>query len=105
MNLVCFGNANYSYDSFVYVKGEIFTMDAQLFNHNITVSRIAKILGSEEVARKYLSQCIYVSDMGHNDYLNNYFKEEYNSSKQYTPEEYAQLLIETYETQLEVSPT
>jgi hypothetical protein len=105
MNLVCFGNANYSYDSFVNVKGELFTMNIQLYNHNITVSRIAKILGSEEVARKYLSQCIYVSDMGHNDYLNNYFLDDYNSSKLYTPEEYAQLLIETYETQLEVSPT
>ena len=105
MNLVCFGNANYSYVSFVYVKGELFTMNAQLFNHNITVSRISKVLGSEEVARKYLSQCIYVSDMGHNDYLNNYFLDGYNSSQLYTPEEFAQLLIETYETQLEVSPT
>ena len=85
MNLVCFGNVNYSYDSFVYVKGELFTMNIQLYIHNITVSRIAKILGSEEVARKYLSQCIYVSDMGHNDYLNNYFLDGYNSSKLYTP--------------------
>ncbi|PNS93473.1 hypothetical protein POPTR_018G089400v4 [Populus trichocarpa] len=84
-----------------YLTGELFTMNIQLYNHNITVSRIAKILGSEEVARKYLSQCIYVSDMGHNDYLNNYFLDDYNSSKLYTPEEYAQLLIETYETQLE----
>jgi len=105
MNLVCFGNANYSYDSFVCMKGELYTMNIQLYNHNITVSRIAKILGSEEVARKYLSQCIYVSDMGHNDYLNNYFLDDYDSSSKYTPEEYAQLLIETYETQLEVSPT
>nr|TKS10699.1 hypothetical protein D5086_0000080350 [Populus alba] len=89
----------------LYYSGELFTMNAQLFNHNITVSRISKILGSEEVARKYLSQCIYVSDMGHNDYLNNYFLDDYNSSQLYTPEEFAQLLIETYETQLEVSPT
>ncbi|KAJ6673555.1 GDSL-LIKE LIPASE/ACYLHYDROLASE [Salix viminalis] len=62
-------------------SGELFTMNIQLFNHNITVSRIAKILGSQEVARKYLSQCIYVSDMGHNDYLNNYFMDSYNSSQ------------------------
>ncbi|XP_011014567.1 PREDICTED: GDSL esterase/lipase At1g29660-like [Populus euphratica] len=88
-------------DSTGSLAGELFTMNAQLFNHNITVSRIAKILGSEEVARKYLSQCIYVSDMGHNDYLNNYFLDGYNSSKKYTPEKFAQLLIETYETQLE----
>ncbi|KAH8482069.1 hypothetical protein H0E87_029512, partial [Populus deltoides] len=84
-----------------YLTGELYTMNIQLYNHNITFSRIAKILGSEEVARKYLSQCIYVSDMGHNDYLNNYFLDDYDSSSKYTPEEYAQLLIETYETQLE----
>nr|TKR70996.1 hypothetical protein D5086_0000305620 [Populus alba] len=65
-----------------YLTGELFTMNIQLYNHNITVSRVAKILGSEEVARKYLSQCIYVSDMGHNDYLNNYFLDGYNSSQQ-----------------------
>ncbi|KAL3566461.1 hypothetical protein D5086_031876, partial [Populus alba] len=88
-------------DSTGSLAGELFTMNAQLFNHNITVSRISKILGSEEVARKYLSQCIYVSDMGHNDYLNNYFLDDYNSSQLYTPEEFAQLLIENYETQLE----
>ncbi|KAJ6435465.1 hypothetical protein OIU84_000617 [Salix udensis] len=82
-------------------SGELFTMNIQLFNHNITVSRIAKILGSQEVARKYLSQCIYVSDMGHNDYLNNYFMDSYNSSQMYDPEQFAQLLMETYETQLE----
>ncbi|KAF9662600.1 hypothetical protein SADUNF_Sadunf18G0071200 [Salix dunnii] len=50
-----------------------------IYNHNITVSRIAKILGSEEDARKDLSRCRYVSDMGHNDYLNNYFIEAYET--------------------------
>ena len=40
-----------------------------------------------------------------NDYLNNYFLDDYNSSELHTPEEFAQLLIENYETQLEVSPT
>ncbi|KAJ6697464.1 hypothetical protein OIU85_003800, partial [Salix viminalis] len=55
------------------LSGELFTMNIQLYNHKITVSRIGKQLGSDEVAKKYLSQCIYVTDMGHNDYLNNYF--------------------------------
>ncbi|KAG5223963.1 GDSL esterase/lipase [Salix suchowensis] len=83
------------------LSGELFTMNIQLYNHKITVSRIGKQLGSDEVAKKYLSQCIYVTDMGHNDYLNNYFLDTYNSSQLYTPEKYAQLLIETYKTQLE----
>ncbi|KAB5514366.1 hypothetical protein DKX38_028272 [Salix brachista] len=85
----------------LYYSGELFTMNIQLYNHNITVSRIAKILGSEEVARKYMGQCIYVSDMGHNDYLNNYFLDNYTSSQEYDPEHFAQLLIDTYESQLE----
>ncbi|KAG5225747.1 GDSL esterase/lipase [Salix suchowensis] len=77
------------------------TGSKSLFNHNITVSRIAKVLGSQEVARKYLSQCIYVSDMGHNDYLNNYFMDNYTSRQEYDPEPFAQHLIDTYESQLE----
>ncbi|KAF9670177.1 hypothetical protein SADUNF_Sadunf13G0041400 [Salix dunnii] len=84
-----------------FLAGELFTMNTQLYNHKIIVSRIAKQLGSEEVAKKYLGQCIYVTDMGHNDYLNNYFLDTYSSSKIYTPETYAQHLIETYTTQLE----
>ncbi|KAB5529514.1 hypothetical protein DKX38_019595 [Salix brachista] len=83
------------------LSGELFTMNIQLYNHKITVSRIAKQLGSDEVAKKYLGQCIYATDMGHNDYLNNYFLDTYNSSQIYTPETYAQHLIETYTTQLE----
>ncbi|KAJ6742889.1 GDSL-LIKE LIPASE/ACYLHYDROLASE [Salix viminalis] len=83
------------------LSGELFTMNIQLHNHKITVSRIAKRLGSDEVAKKYLSQCIYATDMGHNDYLNNYFLDNYNSSQLYTPETYAEHLIETYTAQLE----
>uniref|UniRef100_A0A6N2MTA2 SGNH hydrolase-type esterase domain-containing protein n=1 Tax=Salix viminalis TaxID=40686 RepID=A0A6N2MTA2_SALVM len=83
------------------LSGELFTMNIQLHNHKITVSRIAKQLGSDEVAKKYLSQCIYATDMGHNDYLNNYFLDNYNSSQLYTPETYAEHLIETYTAQLE----
>lgn len=78
-------------------------MNIQLYNHKMVASRIAKQLGGEDVAKKYLSKCIYVSDMGHNDYLNNYFLDTYNSSTIYTPDEYAQYLIKTYRTQLEVS--
>ena len=102
-----FGNTNYIYVcvcvSFCARQRDLFTMNIQLYNHKITVSRIAKQLGGDDVAKKYLSKCIYVSDMGHNDYLNNYFLDTYNSSEIYTPDEYAQHLIKTYKTQLEVS--
>ena len=78
-------------------------MDLQLYNHKIIASRIAKELGGADVASKYLGQCIYAVEIGYNDYLSNYNSEGYNSSKIYTPEQFAQLLVQTYETQLEVS--
>uniref|UniRef100_A0A6N2MFV4 GDSL esterase/lipase n=1 Tax=Salix viminalis TaxID=40686 RepID=A0A6N2MFV4_SALVM len=81
--------------------GQRYTMDLQLYNHKIIASRIAKELGGADVASKYLGQCIYAVEMGYNDYLNNYNSEGYNSSKIYTPEQFAQLLVQTYETQLE----
>uniref|UniRef100_A0A6M2EIA2 SGNH hydrolase-type esterase domain-containing protein n=1 Tax=Populus davidiana TaxID=266767 RepID=A0A6M2EIA2_9ROSI len=84
-----------------YLSRDLFTMNIQLYNHKMVASRIAKQLGGEDVAKKYLSKCIYVSDMGHNDYLNNYFLDTYNSSTIYTPDEYAKHLIKTYKTQLE----
>ncbi|KAG5234546.1 GDSL esterase/lipase [Salix suchowensis] len=68
--------------------GQRYTMDLQLYNHKIIASRIAKELGGADVA-------------SYNDYLNNYNSEGYNSSKIYTPEQFAQLLVQTYETQLE----
>uniref|UniRef100_A0A6N2MKC2 Uncharacterized protein n=1 Tax=Salix viminalis TaxID=40686 RepID=A0A6N2MKC2_SALVM len=82
--------------------GQRYTMDLQLYNHKIIASRIAKELGGADVARKYLGQCIYAVEIGYNDYLNNYYGEGYNSSKIYTPEQFAQLLVQTYETQLEI---
>ena len=88
----------------LYGKGQRYTMNLQLYNHKIIASRIAKELGGADVANKYLGQCIYAVEMGYNDYLNNYYGEGYNSSKIYTPEQFAQLLVQTYEIQLEVSP-
>ncbi|KAL9373178.1 hypothetical protein Peur_035422 [Populus x canadensis] len=81
--------------------GQRYTMDLQLYNHKIIESRIAKELGGADVAKKYLGRCIYAVEMGYNDYLNNYYGEGYNSSKIYTPEQFAQLLVQTYEIQLE----
>ncbi|KAJ6883012.1 hypothetical protein NC651_029317 [Populus alba x Populus x berolinensis] len=81
--------------------GQRYTMDLQLYNHKIIASRIAKELGGADVANKYLGECIYAVEMGYNDYLNNYYGEGYNSSNIYTPEQFAQLLVQTYEIQLE----
>ena len=86
----------------LYGKGQRYTMDFQLYNHKIIASRIAKELGGADVAKKYLGQCIYAVETGYNDYLNNYYGEGYNTSNIYTPEQFSQLLVQTYEIQLEV---
>lgn len=53
--------------------------------------------------RKYLNRCIYTIGMGNNDYISNYFVPNYyETSSEYTPEEYAEVLVEQYSRQLQV---
>ncbi|CAL5346249.1 unnamed protein product [Camellia sinensis] len=81
--------------------GARITMKGQVNNYKNTVSQVVDILGDEDSATNYLSQCIYSVGLGSNDYLNNYFMPTYYStSRQYTPEQYAQVLIQQYSQQI-----
>lgn len=74
-------------------------------NYQNLVSQVVDLLGSEDAAANHLSKCIYSIGMGSNDYLNNYFMPQfYSSSRQYSTDEYADVLIEAYGQQLKVSP-
>ncbi|WCJ27298.1 GDSL esterase/lipase At1g29670 [Euphorbia peplus] len=82
--------------------GDRISFSGQVRNYQNTVSQIVSILGSEDAAATYLSKCIYSIGLGSNDYLNNYFMPQfYTSSRQYTPEQYANVLIQQYTTQLQ----
>ncbi|XP_047948694.1 GDSL esterase/lipase At5g45670-like [Salvia hispanica] len=73
----------------------------QINNYKNTVSQVVGILGDEDSAASYLSKCIYSVGIGSNDYLNNYFMPQYYStSRQYSPEQYADVLIRQYTEQL-----
>ncbi|KAG6423617.1 hypothetical protein SASPL_114018 [Salvia splendens] len=73
----------------------------QVNNYRNTVQQVVNILGNESSTANYLSKCIYSVGIGSNDYLNNYFMPlYYSSSRQYTPEQYANLLIQQYSQQL-----
>ncbi|KAL2343234.1 hypothetical protein Fmac_004519 [Flemingia macrophylla] len=73
----------------------------QVQNYKSTVSQMVNLLGDEDSAANYLSKCIYSVGMGSNDYINNYFMPEfYTSSREYTPDQYADVLIETYTSEL-----
>ncbi|KAL9666578.1 hypothetical protein QQ045_000913 [Rhodiola kirilowii] len=73
----------------------------QVRNFQTTVSQIVNILGSEEAAAHHLSRCIFSIGLGSNDYLNNYFMPlVYSSSSRYSPEQWADLLIQQYSQNL-----
>ncbi|CAI0475275.1 unnamed protein product [Linum tenue] len=58
---------------------------------------------SEAAAANLLNRCIYSIGLGSNDYLNNYFMPQlYNTGRQFTPEQYANDLIQRYTQQLQI---
>ncbi|KAL0352921.1 UNVERIFIED_CONTAM: GDSL esterase/lipase [Sesamum angustifolium] len=80
--------------------GDVINFNEQLSNHEVVISRMAKLLGSGSVARKHLSRCIYTVGMGNNDYLANYLPQYYAVTTPYTPHQFASLLIAHYSKQL-----
>lgn len=85
------------------VLGERISFPMQVQNHQMTVSRLFDMLGSNEAAAMHLNKCLYTVGMGNNDYLNNYFLPKYyNTSEEYTPVQFAELLVEKYSEQLKV---
>ncbi|CAJ1962069.1 unnamed protein product [Sphenostylis stenocarpa] len=83
--------------------GDRISFRGQVQNYQRTVSQIVNLLGDENTAKNYLSKCIYSIGLGSNDYLNNYFMPlVYSSSRQFTPQQYANVLIQAYAQQLRI---
>lgn len=73
----------------------------QLKNHQDIISRIINKLGSNE-STTHLNKCLYYVGLGNNDYINNYLLPlSYPSSHIYTPEQFAEVLIQQYSQQIE----
>ncbi|KAI3466780.1 hypothetical protein Pfo_023443 [Paulownia fortunei] len=88
-------------DDTAILVGDRISMNKQLFNHGITVFKIALLLGNATLARDHLNKCLYIVNMGSNDYLNNYLLPQYYlSSIFYTPEKFAAMLTKQYSEQL-----
>ncbi|XP_073148255.1 GDSL esterase/lipase At1g29670-like [Henckelia pumila] len=80
--------------------GDVISLNRQLLNHQITISRLSLLVGPFRVTA-YLNKCLYVVNMGSNDYINNYLQPlVYPSSKIFTPDQFAQRLIQQYSRQL-----
>ncbi|PWA74418.1 SGNH hydrolase-type esterase domain-containing protein [Artemisia annua] len=77
--------------------GNRISLDRQLRRHKSVVSRLFQLRKKMTLLKK----CIYVINIGSNDYINNYFRPDfYNSSELYTKDQYADVLIKQYSRQL-----
>lgn len=96
------GAAGIRDETAIHMGGRI-SFNRQLTNHVTTILRLVDLIGNGSVAgvRQQLSECIYTVGMGSNDYINNYFYPEYyQTSRLYTPEQYAEILVKQYSEQL-----
>uniref|UniRef100_A0A7N0REW3 Uncharacterized protein n=1 Tax=Kalanchoe fedtschenkoi TaxID=63787 RepID=A0A7N0REW3_KALFE len=83
--------------------GDRITLKEQVLLHRVTVIRLAIQLRNRTEALNRLNRCIYTLGFGTNDYINNYFMpENYPSSQQFTPEQYARLVAREYGIQLNI---
>ncbi|XP_041995942.1 GDSL esterase/lipase At1g29670-like [Salvia splendens] len=80
--------------------GDLLSLSEQLTNHEITISKIQKLLGGKSEAEKFLNRCLYYVGIGTNDYILNYLPQFYSSTTNYTPNEFAAVLIAQYSKQL-----
>ncbi|KAI3719115.1 hypothetical protein L6452_20006 [Arctium lappa] len=75
--------------------GDRISLDRQLLHHKSTISRLSRS------QRKTLKKCIYIVNIGSNDYINNYLLYDiYNTSQIYSTDQYAEVLIQQYSRQL-----
>nr|XP_034926694.1 GDSL esterase/lipase At4g18970-like [Populus alba] len=84
--------------------GDRISLNEQLQNHAATFNRLIQLLGTKRAAAKYLNKCLYYVSLGTNDYINNYFLPvNYITSRLYTPDQYAKVLIHQYSQQIKDS--
>ncbi|KAJ0836801.1 putative triacylglycerol lipase [Helianthus annuus] len=81
--------------------GDRISMDRQLLDHEKIISRLSALQSNKTFTDEYLKKCIYLSNIGSNDYINNYLIPSiYSTSKTYTADEYAAVLVQQYSQQL-----
>ncbi|KAL1559729.1 GDSL esterase/lipase-like isoform X1 [Salvia divinorum] len=81
--------------------GSRISLDQQLRNHEIVLSRFAALYGNVSSAKQRLNKCFYYMVVGSNDYINNYYKSKYYTTRRlYTPQQYATFLANKFSRQL-----
>lgn len=54
-------------------------------------------------SKKYLAESIFVTSIGSNDYFNNYLQPDFYNTSTLTPEQFSQLLVDSFSQKLEVN--
>ncbi|XP_026405558.1 GDSL esterase/lipase 7-like [Papaver somniferum] len=82
--------------------GDILSLDEQINYFNSTVTNdLPTIYSIPAILSAKLAKSIFVISTGSNDYFNNYLQPQfYNSSQTYSPQQFADLLLNTFEQQL-----
>ncbi|KAK1355677.1 Lipase [Heracleum sosnowskyi] len=81
--------------------GDRSTMKEQIDNFKNKILEMNVLLGGPQNTRDHLGKCLFQVGFGSNDYLNNYFVPSvYNTSKLFTPEQYADDFIKQFTTLL-----
>ncbi|XP_076927203.1 GDSL esterase/lipase At1g29670-like [Bidens hawaiensis] len=82
-------------------QGDRVCLDKQLKHHEAIFSRIADLQQNKTLTDEHLRKCIYIVNIGNNDYINNYLMpEKYTTSHQHKIPEYAEVLAQQYTQQL-----
>ncbi|RRT74411.1 hypothetical protein B296_00013137 [Ensete ventricosum] len=79
-------------------QGNLFSMDDQIANFNITLQQLNSQLGDD--TGSFLAESLFFLNMGSNDYVNNYLLPFSDKPKKYTPEAFSDRLIQSYKQQL-----
>ncbi|KAI3968080.1 hypothetical protein MKX01_015600 [Papaver californicum] len=84
------------------ILGDVLTLDEQIDYFNSTVTNdLRRIYSIPTILSATLARSIFVISTGSNDYLNNYLQTQFsNTSQTYPPQEFANLLLDTFEQQL-----
>ncbi|XP_076940982.1 GDSL esterase/lipase At2g19050-like [Bidens hawaiensis] len=81
--------------------GDRVCLDKQLKHHEAIVSCIAVLQQNQTLTDEHLRKCIYIVNIGNNDYINNYLMpEKCTTSHQHKIPEYAEVLAQQYTQQL-----
>ncbi|KAI7726351.1 hypothetical protein M8C21_008007, partial [Ambrosia artemisiifolia] len=81
--------------------GNRISFDRQLLNHEKTISRLSALQRNKTFTEEYMKKCIYLSNIGSNDYINNYLlPSHYPTNKTFTLDQYATVLVQQYSQHL-----